>query len=274
MRAFLKYLKIPADVVITGVLWCYFLLVYVLVFAPACLGACVFSGNPRAAFQKYNHRFFKGFIWLLKKIVPGLRIQIDERIAGLHSTVVVCNHRSYLDPVLMIALFEKQSTIVKSNFFRVPIFGRVIRAAGYIPSQGASGSAALLFKRLDSMTDFLADGGVLFVFPEGTRSRDGRIGPFNKGAFKIARRCNTPIDVLTIRHTDKLFTPGRFLFNTCVPNRIEVRWVGRIAPAAGTGKFEINRVMEEAGALMAADLTPNPRIPEQESSYNERVSAV
>lgn len=274
MPACLKYLKIPADAVITAVLWTYFLLVYVLVFAPACLGACFFSENPRTAFQKYNHRFFKGFVWLLKKIVPGLRIQIDERIAGLHSTVVVCNHRSYLDPVLLTALFEKQSTIVKNGFFRVPIFGQVIKAAGYIPSRSGGDSAALLLKRLDDMKDFLADGGVLFIFPEGTRSRDGRIGPFNKGAFKIARRCNAPIDVLTIRRTDKLFAPGRFLFNTCVPNRIEVRWVGRIVPAAGTGQFEINKIMGEAAALMEADLTSDPPIPEQEPGYNECISAV
>jgi len=274
MPVFLKYLKISVDIVITGILWTYFLLVYVLVFAPAYVGARIFSANPRTAFQRYNHRFFKGFVWLLKKIVPGLRIQIDERIAGLHSTVVVCNHRSYLDPVLMIALFEKQSTIVKSSFFRVPIFGQVIKAAGYIPSQSGKNSAGLLLKRLDSLTEFLAEGGVLFVFPEGTRSRDGRIGAFNKGAFKIARRCKAPIDVLTICHTDKLFAPGRFLFNTCVPNQIELRWAGRIVPADETGQFEISKVMEEASALMTANLSPKPRTPEQDPACNECVSTV
>ncbi|EKD35914.1 MAG: Phospholipid/glycerol acyltransferase, partial [uncultured bacterium] len=76
----------------------------------------------------------------------------------------------------------------------------------------------------------LKDGGNIFIFPEGTRSRDGRIGNLNSGALKIARMCKAPIYVLQLKNTDKLFTPGRFWFNTRQPNTIGVKLIERIEP--------------------------------------------
>ncbi|MCF8094568.1 MAG: 1-acyl-sn-glycerol-3-phosphate acyltransferase [Desulfobacteraceae bacterium] len=244
------------DVAVTLMLWTYFTLGFVFFFAPVYIAACLFAADHRIAFQKLNHRFFRGFFWLLQTAVPGLAVEIDGRISGLESCVVVSNHRSYLDPLIMIACFEKQSTIVKKDFFRVPIFGWVIRAAGYIPSEGNGRLASLLMSRIEWMHDYLAGGGVLFVFPEGTRSRTGRIGQFNKGAFKIARSCETPIEVLCITNTDKLFTPGRFLFNTCVKNRIQVRRVGRIS-ARDVGRLPVDQMMAGVREIMENHLDLN-----------------
>ncbi len=225
-----KYFKFIVDVSVTIILWIYFTLGFVIFFSPFYGAAYLFSKERQRSFQKLNHRFLKGFLWLLRRITPGLTLYFDERILDLQACVIVSNHRSYLDPLIMITLFDKQSTIVKSNFFHVPVFGWIVKTAGYLPSNRSGNLGALLIRRVKHMRDYLLGGGVLFVFPEGTRSRDGRIGQFNKGAFKLARRCNVPIEVLCITNTDKLFTPGRFLFNTCVDNRIEVRWIGRISP--------------------------------------------
>ncbi len=244
-----KYLKIFADTAVTLLLWTYFTLGFVIFFAPFYVAAVIFAADRRLAFQKLNHRFLKGFLWLLRKAVPGLTLEIDKRIQGLESCVVVSNHRSYLDPVIMIACFARQSTIVKKDFFHIPIFGRVLQAAGYIPSERKGRLASLLMERIEYMRTYLAEGGVLFVFPEGTRSRTGRIGEFNKGVFKIARNANAPIEVLCITNTDRLFPPGRFLFNTCVRNRIQVRWVGRLSPE-DTGGMPIEHVMAEVREIM------------------------
>lgn len=251
-----KYLKILADAAVTLLLWTYFTLGFVIFFAPFYVAAVIFAADRRLAFQKLNHRFLKGFLWLLRKAVPGLAVEIDDRIPGLESCVVVSNHRSYLDPVIMIACFDRQSTIVKKDFFHVPIFGWVLQAAGYIPSEGNGRLASLLMARIEYMRSYLAEGGVLFVFPEGTRSRTGRIGEFNKGAFKIARSANTPIEVLCIKNTDRLFPPGRFLFNTCVRNRIQVRRVGRLSPEDTSG-MPIDQVMAEARKMMEEHLDAN-----------------
>lgn len=261
MRLCPKYLKLFMDAAVTLILWTYFTLGFVLFFAPVYIGASAFAPDRRLAFQRLNHRFFKGFFRLLQAVTPGLSLEIDGRVTGLKSCVAVSNHRSYLDPLLLIASFEFQSTIVKKDFFLVPILGRVIKAAGYIPSEGKGRLAPLLMRRIEWMHDYLAQGGVLFIFPEGTRSRTGRLGQFNKGAFKIARSCDTSIEVLAITNTDRLFKPGRFLFNTCVKNHINVRWIGRI-PREKVSRLPIEQVMAEVleimGKTMDQDSGRNP----------------
>lgn len=86
----------------------------------------------------------------------------------------------------------------------------------------------MMIDRIEGMNRFLAEGGNLIVFPEGTRSKTGRIGRLNTGAFKLARRCRVPIAVLFIRNTEKMFRPGSFSFDTRGPNTIRLELIGRI----------------------------------------------
>ena len=99
------------------------------------------------------------------------------------------------------------------------------------------------------MGDYLSSGGNLFIFPEGTRSRDGRLGKFNDGAFKIARRFGASIKVLQIKNTNILFTPGKFLFNTCIQNTIEVRLIGELNPDYKSDTFSISGLVNQIRAL-------------------------
>lgn len=253
MSIWRKTPKAFVDAVVTIVLWIYFTLGFVVFFSPVYMAAFFFSTDRRGAFQSLNHRFLRGFLLLLRTIVPGLTVEIDPRIFNLRSCVVVSNHRSYLDPVILVAVFKKHTTIVKSVFFRFPVFGRILSAAGYIPSEGDGRQASLLVERIRGMAEYLSEGGVLFVFPEGTRSRSGRIGPFNRGSFKIARRCNAALEVILITNTEKLFPPGRFLFNTCVENKIQVRWIGRILPDTGK-RSGIDDVMADVRTMMEENL--------------------
>jgi 1-acyl-sn-glycerol-3-phosphate acyltransferase len=161
---------------------------------------------------------------------PRQRIEIDEKVAAIRSSVIVCNHLSYLDPLLLIALFQRQRTIVKTRFFSMPIFGWIIKKSGYFPATSEGPFAQMMIRQMETMGPYLEGGGNLFVFPEGTRSRDGKLGNLNRGAFKIARICRVPIYVLEIRNTDRLFTPGRFLFNTRMKNSIGVKIIDCIEP--------------------------------------------
>jgi len=99
----------------------------------------------------------------------------------------------------------------------------VLRLSGYLASTSGGPEAQRTLERLERMPAFLAGGGNLFVFPEGTRSRDGAVGPLNAGVFKIARLCRAPVAVAAIENTQRLFTPGRFLFDTCRANTITVK---------------------------------------------------
>lgn len=247
---FSKYLKPVSDLLITLILWAYFTLGYIILFSPSCLAAYLFSKNREISFQRLNHKFYKGFFFWVRLLIPGHKWRISDEILSIRSSVIVSNHVSYLDPLLLISLFEKHKTIVKSSFFKVPIFSRMLKLSGYIPSSSGGKLSDLMIQRIEAMDDYLASGGNLFIFPEGTRSRDCNIGRVNKGAFKIARLCRAPIKVLYIHNTNVLFRPGHFLFNTCVPNTITVRLLDSIEPDYQSNAFSISQLMGQVHLLL------------------------
>lgn len=211
MRKLAAFLR---DLTVTLLLWLYFTLGFIVFFLPFYGGAYLFKKAPEAAFQKLNHYFYRIFFHYMRLLMPGFAIRIDPNLRKLRGAVVVSNHHSYLDPLLFQSVFERQTTIVKSAFFRVPIFGWFIKTAGYMPASAEGPFADLMLRRMASLRDFFAEGGVLFVFPEGTRRPGRPIQTLHEGAFKIAHRCRVPLAVARIRNTEKVFPPGHFLFRT------------------------------------------------------------
>jgi 1-acyl-sn-glycerol-3-phosphate acyltransferase len=211
MRKLAAFLR---DLTVTLLLWLYFTLGFIVFFLPLYGGAYFFKRSPEAAFQKLNHYFYRVFFHFLRLLIPGLAIRIDPALRKLRGAVLVSNHHSYLDPLLFQAVFQRQSTIVKSAFFRVPIFGWFIKIAGYMPASAEGPFADLMLQRMASLRDFFSAGGVLFVFPEGTRRPGQPVQSLHEGAFKIAHRCRVPLAVARIRHTEKIFPSGHFLFRT------------------------------------------------------------
>lgn len=220
------------DCAVTLVCWVWFIFGFLLFYSWFYLAAALFAKDPQLYVQRLNNSFFRVFFRIVALTAPRQKMVMDENIADIRSAVIVCNHLSYLDPLLLVALFRKQKTIVKSRFFTMPIFGWAITKSGYIPASSEGSFASMMIKQMESMGSYLGDGGNLFIFPEGTRSRDGKMGPLNKGAFKIARMNKVPIYVLEIRNTDKLFTPGKFFFNTRIDNTISVKIIDCIEPGS------------------------------------------
>ena len=246
----MKWHHFLLDLSITLVLWSYYTLGFVLFFAPFYLLAYCFAKKRRTAFQKLNHIFYKGFFGLIKLLIPACRWQIPKAVREIRSSVIVCNHRSYIDPILLISIYARHTTIAKARLFGILVFGTMLSLSGYIPSTARGRFADLVVDRIDGMDAFLASGGNVFIFPEGTRSRDGRIGNLNKGAFKLAKMCKAPVKVLFIENTDKLFTPGKFLFNAHSPNTVTVALIGEMNPDYRSDQFSINGLMAEAHALL------------------------
>lgn len=249
----LKYLKPVFDLVVTLLLWTYYTLGFIVFFAPLYLWAYVFAKNREHAFQALNQAFYKGFFLLVRVLIPGAKWDISAEIPALRSAVIVCNHISYLDSILMISLFRRHKTIVKSRFFHIPIFRQVIELSGYIPSTGDGGLSDLIIQRVEGMDAFFESGGVLFAFPEGTRSRDGTLGPLNTGVLKIARMCAKPIQVLYIRNTDRLFKPGKFLFDSGFAGAVTVQRLGCIAPDDSSGRLSVSASLERVKSLFEAE---------------------
>ncbi len=248
-----RYLKPAFDLVITLILWAYFTAGFLFFFSPFYLAAFLFSKNREQSFQRLNHRFYKGLFKLLRILVPAICWHIPDEVLSIRASVIVCNHISYLDSILMISLFARHRTIVKSRFFKIPIFRQVIELSGYLPSTSEGALSDVIIRRIEEMDRFFADGGNLFIFPEGTRSRDGAIGPLNKGAFKIARMSRRPIKVLFVHNTDKLFPSGRFLFNTGFEGTISVKALADIEPDYHREGFSISGLMTEVRSLLETE---------------------
>jgi len=249
MPVFTKFLKRIADLIITSIIWIYFTLGFLVLFSPVYLVVLVFARDHEISFQRLNNIFYKSFFFLIRALVPGLKIDIHGDLFSVSSSVIICNHLSYLDPILLISLFPRHRTIVKGVFFNVPVFGSVLKFSGYIPSSTNGSVSSLMVDKMQDLGDYLSSGGNLFIFPEGTRSRNGRIGRFHEGGFKIARRFNAPIKVLRITNTHQLFPPGKFLFNSCMNNTIKVRLIGNLDPDYESKTFSISDLIERVRSL-------------------------
>ncbi|HKJ63891.1 MAG TPA: lysophospholipid acyltransferase family protein, partial [Desulfopila sp.] len=229
-HSFLRWPERLIDIGVTLACWAWFTCGYVLFYSWRYAAVAVTHSNCEEQFQRLNCLFFRSFFRLVRATAPSHVIAIDEGVATLKGAVVISNHLSYLDPLLLISLYERHRTIVKSRFFSVPIFGWVLGKSGYLPDQGRGGRATMMIEQMESMESFFQQGGNLFVFPEGTRSRSGEVGEMQRGALKIARLFQVPVCVLKISNSHRLFPPDRFLFNSRIDNTIEVRLVDRIEP--------------------------------------------
>lgn len=250
------------EVAVSTILYIYFTLGFLLFFVWFYLLAFLFSRDREAAFQKLNHRFYRGFLLLARTFIPGLEIRIDEEIRSIRSSLIVSNHLSYLDPILLISLFPRQRTIVKNKFFDYPVFSWLLRTSGYSPASASGDHAPIMIRNLDSMQAFFASGGNLFIFPEGTRSRDGTLAPFGKGAFTLARKFHAPIHVLRIRNTNRLFPPGRLVFQASERITLHVEHLGVISAASLEGVSSLSEIIRNVRALYLPE-DRNPGNPEK-----------
>jgi len=245
-----KLMNTFMDFTITTILWTYYIIGFILVFSPFYFFSFFYPDKRDITFQKLNHHFFRSFFALLRILVPRVTWRVSDEVSAIRSSVIIANHLSFLDPILFVSLFARQKTVVKKDYFRVPVFGWILKTSGYIPAFTGDSGTEILLEQVEKMKAYLAEGGNLFMFPEGTRSRDGRIGTFDRGAFRIAKFCDAHIRVLVIRNTGRLYPPGRFLFNTRERFAISVEPAGTLTPDYTDETFSLSGVMAKARKLM------------------------
>jgi 1-acyl-sn-glycerol-3-phosphate acyltransferase len=238
------------DIAVTLILWSYYIMGYLVIFSPFYLYSFFFPPRREASFQKLNQRLHRLFFALVRVLIPGVKWRIFDEVSSIRSSIIIANHLSFLDPILFVSLYEKQKTIVKSDYFHYPVFGWILKTSGYMPSLADGLFTEDIMNQVKNMAGYLAEGGNLFIFPEGTRSRDGRIGPFDKGAFSIAKLCRAPIRVVSIRGTDKLYPPDGLWFHTGSCDAVEVELAGSIEPDYKSRAFSMPGLMAEARALL------------------------
>ncbi len=215
-----------ASVFANLVLWAFWLGAFFAGYWLVFLFAVVVRGRRGIAWALGNYA--GSFFRVARLLLRGLSIQVPERghLRRTRGSVVVCNHISFLDPLLLLWLLPDVISIVRPDFFRVPIFGWLLRGAGFLgPDLFAEGQPWI-----EKVQRHLRSGGNLLIFPEGTRSRDGKLSRFKKGAFFLAKHLGVPIVVLKIEGTDGIFPPGQVTFNVTAAKPIEIRALCHIAP--------------------------------------------
>jgi 1-acyl-sn-glycerol-3-phosphate acyltransferase len=147
-------------------------------------------GMIRPLWKSAGYQFFKTSFWLVAKIVFRFRWKGREHFPRGTGALICANHQSYFDPVLVGICFRKQiNFLARNTLFDVFLFGRLIHYLEAIPIDregfGISGIKETL-KRLKR-------GEMVLVFPEGTRTLDGQVGPLKPGFCALARRGKVPI---------------------------------------------------------------------------------
>jgi len=231
-RLLLIPIKFLVDLLVSLAMWIYFTVGFVLFFLPRYLLGSHAPAARELRFQRLHSQFFRGFFWIMRTFTPGLRLEVGPGVRELSGQVLVSNHLSLIDPLLIIWLFPRCKTIVKAGWLRVPIFGWFTRGCGYVPAGEGAWTGADAEQRRQELGRYLGEGGNLFIFPEGTRSRDGRVGPFRRGAFVLARTTGRALALLRITGSERLLVRGTFWVNTCVRNTVRVELVGTMEPDA------------------------------------------
>lgn len=120
------------------------------------------------------------------------RIHYPERLNFSKPSIIVANHSSFLDILSMIMLHPKVIIMVKKWVYYSPFFGFFIRYSGYLfIAEGTEYNLDVVKKRI-------ADGYSIMVFPEGTRSKDGKMKRFHKGAFYLAQQLHLDIQPIVL----------------------------------------------------------------------------
>lgn len=171
-------------------IWMWFVIVVlVLLWLPLLAIIYKFDRDP-VRFR--TGRWFRRLGVCMVRANPAWTIHLTgkERVALGRPYVVVSNHQSMVDIPLLCLLPWEMKWLAKAELFQLPIVGWMMRMAGDIPvdRQKKSGAPALLKAK-----SYLSQNCPVMIFPEGTRSPDGKLRPFMDGAFRVAIKAQVPV---------------------------------------------------------------------------------
>lgn len=151
--------------------------------------------------QGFGFRIIRGFLLVLAKLLVGLRIEGAQNVPKDGGVLLVSNHVSNGDPVLVsIACPRPAHFMAKKELFDVPVLGWAMRKFGEFPVDRGNADRAAIRRSLAT----LEQGVVLGMFPEGTRSKTGALKPALAGAGLIALRGGAPIVPVAVIGTERI----------------------------------------------------------------------
>ena len=142
--------------------------------------------------------------WLMTFLRIKITIKGREKLPQ-EPCVLICNHQSDFDPMTVLAALpeRKIAYISKPSNFKIPIVGPFIFHAGFLSIDRENGVRALRTLKV-AATRMKEIGVDIGIYPEGTRSRTGKLLRFKSGAFVLAKDANAPIVVMSTKGTDQV----------------------------------------------------------------------
>ena len=178
-----------------------------------------------------------------------------------HPYVVVSNHESFVDILLISHLPWEMKWLSKAELFRIPVFGWLLRLAGDIPIQRGFGPSAA--EAIAKCREVLANRVSVMIFPEGTRSTTADLLPFKDGAFRLAIDAGVPILPLVVHGTSTALPKHdwRFGRSTAVVRVLEPVETSGLTPADVPAlKDRVRKLIVDTRAeLSSGRLDPSPR---------------
>ena len=201
------------------------LVVFVALGVPACLVGIPWSalrGNFRTMYR------WGMAVCALGVRAAGVRVQVEglANVPG-EPCILMSNHASWLDPpVLLPAIPGMASVVLKQSLMKIPLLGTAMRMGKFVPV--ARGNSREDAKRsVAAAAEALRSGLNIMIFPEGTRSPDGKLLPFKKGAFFLAADTGAPIVPVVIEGTARMMgrdswkiAPGEAVVRFLPPRRM------------------------------------------------------
>jgi 1-acyl-sn-glycerol-3-phosphate acyltransferase len=193
--------------------------------------------------------------WAVSLAPPILGIKVEvsgrEKVDKRTPYIFMANHLSFLDgPLLFLLIPRPIRVILKKGVFRIPVLGQGMRFVGFVPvdRKGVRGGK----KSIDLASRLMREKGYSYlIFPEGTRSRDGRIQVFRRGGFFLAMQSQASILPITIGGTYELMPRG-----TIFPRRGKVQV--RFHPPVSVQGFEqstLGGLADKVKAVIISGLT-------------------
>ncbi|HEY1422216.1 MAG TPA: lysophospholipid acyltransferase family protein [Candidatus Acidoferrum sp.] len=226
-----------------------FLSLYIIVTGIPLLIYTVISKNPDALYWAG----IRGVMFFVRAVGVRVRVTGTERIPR-QTCLFVANHTSSADPPAVVGAIPRRIAILlKKSLFKYPIVGQAFTLAHFIPVERSKHDSAIA--SVEKAIEAIRDGQSFLIYPEGTRSPDGRLQEFKKGAVVMAIKAGVPIVPIICSGAHRVMEKRSLEIH---PGEILVEFLAPID--ASKYLFEdretLNQVVHDA---MAAALPPDQR---------------
>ncbi len=226
------------------------LLVAIGIVVTAFMSACAIVFSFLSPGENKIHKVANLWARMLLRLA-STRVHVigKENVLKDKPQIFMANHQSDFDILIVLAHIPGQFRwIAKKELFKIPLFGKAMRNAGYIEIDRQNHEKAL--KSLDEAAQKIREGKSVVTFPEGTRSRDGKIKPFKQGMFYLAIQAGVPIVPISIIGASEIMPKRSLLVK---PGKITMV-IDRPVPVSGYALENRAELIEKVRGIIIANV--------------------